>query len=436
MKRWLVLTCVALLPAWAGASDLMDIYHEALARDARFAAARAQLQAGEEYVIQGRAGLLPEVELTGGIFRNRTDPSGRASERYSSRNWGVQLTQPLYREQNRIAARQGALQTEVAHVEFEQARQDLMLRVAEAYFNVLNAEDALEAVVQLRTAAAEQLEIASVSFEVGTVTVTDVHEAQSRFDLAEAQVIEAESELEVRRDILARIIGREPDGLATLPDDATLIAPEPADQTLWIAAAQDANVAVRQQDLLRQIAAREVERSRAGHYPRLDLVARHERTNRQNNLNTPRVESNSIGVQLNVPLYAGGAISSVTREAAALRMRADSDVETARREAALAAREAYLGVSSGMARIRALEAAERSSLSALEANRMGYEVGVRVNIDVLNSLSQLAETRQELARSRYDTLLAQLRLKAAAGALDEADLQEVNALLQAPEATP
>lgn len=433
MKHLVVLTWAALLPGMAAAADLMDVYREALANDARFAAARAELQAGQEREVQGRALLLPEIGLTAGWNRNQVDPAGQSSDRFSSHSWGVQLVQPLFREQNRVAAQQGALQTEVANVQFEQERQELMLRVSEAYFNVLNAEDALDAVVQLRNAAAEQLDIARVSFEVGTVTITDVHEAQSRFDLADAQVIAAESELEVRRDILGRIIGRDPERLATLPPEAELMAPQPADATSWIEAAQGASFLVRQQDLLREIAAREVDRSRAGHLPTLDLVARHDRSNRQNNFNTPSTDTSSIGVQFNLPLYSGGSVSSVTREAAALRMRADSDVETARREAALAAREAYLGVTSGMARIRALEAAEVSSLSALEASRLGYEVGVRINIDVLNALSQLAETRQELAQARYDTLVAQLRLKAATGSLDEDDLMQINALLRESE---
>lgn len=430
MKRALIVCVATLLPLAAHAEDLLDIYRQALANDADFAAARAQLLAGQEAVVQGRAGLLPELALTAGAARNRSDSDGSATQTYNSNTWSVQLTQPVFRMQNAIAARQGALQTDLAGVQFEQAQQDLMLRVSQAYFDVLNAQDALDAVTQLRKAAAEQLEIAKTSFEVGTVTITDVHEAQSRFDLANAQVIGAESALDVARDTLARVVGGDPGEISPLRPGVAFAAPQPADASAWAATASDASYGVRVGLLQQEIATREVERARAGHLPTVDLVASHGRSDRQSSFSSPTTESSSIGVQFNLPLYSGGRVSSVSRERAALKSRADADLESARRAAALAAREAYLGVSSGLARIKALEAAEVSSLSALEANRLGYEVGVRINIDVLNSLTQLAQTRQDLARARYDTLLSQLRLKAAAGSLGESDLQVVNDLLE------
>ena len=430
MKRTLIVCLASLLPLSAAATDLLGVYQRALANDAQFLAAQAELQAGQERVVQGRAGLLPEVALTANTTRNSTDASGLPSDTYNSNAWRVQLTQPLFRMQNFIAAKQGALQTDLAGVRFGLARQELVLRVAQGYFDVLNALDSLDAVTQLRTAAEEQLEIAKTSFEVGTVTITDVHEAQSRYDLAQAQVIAAEAALDVARDTLARIVGGDPGALARLRAGVAFAAPEPADAGNWAGVASESSLDVQAQLLLQEIAAREVDRARAGHLPTLDLVASHGVARRQNGSLGPRTESSTIGLQFNMPLYAGGRISSVSRETAALRMRADADLESARRGSALAAREAYLGVSSGLARIRALEAAEVSSLSALEANRLGYEVGVRINIDVLNSLTQLAETRQELARARYDTLLAQLRLKAATGTLDETDLETVNALLE------
>jgi outer membrane protein len=429
MKRVLAVCVAGLFPALVWSADLLEVYRDALANDAQFAAARAEYEAGQEFVVQARAGLLPNVGASASVARNHVDPRGQPARSYTSDSWGVQLTQPLYRMQNRIAAQQGALRTEFAEVQFDLARQDLILRVSDAYFNVLNAQDQLAAVTQLREAAAEQLEIAKTSFEVGTVTITDVHEAQSRFDLAVAQVIAAQNELDVRRHALARIIGREPEPLAGLRPEVELMAPRPDNLDDWVSAAELGGYGVQLQHLVREIAEREVARSRAGHYPTVDLVASHGQSNRPTAALTPRTASTTIGVQLNVPLYAGGAISSRERETAALKVKADSDLENARREAALAARQAYLGVTSGMARIKALEAAEVSSLSALEASRLGYEVGVRINIDVLNAQSQLAETRQALAGARYDTVLAQLRLKAAAGTLDERDVEVVNALL-------
>lgn len=430
MKRVLAVLVASLLAPLAWSADLLEVYRDAVANDAQFAAARQEFIAGQERTVQARAGLLPNIGGSASVTRNRVDPSGMPTSNYTSNAWGVQLTQPVFRMQNVIAAQQGALQTELAEIRFELARQDLILRVSDAYFNVLNAQDALAAVSQLRTAAAEQLDIASTSFEVGTVTITDVHEAQSRYDLALAQEIAAQNELEVRRHALAQIIGTAaPAAVSSLRPEIELTPPSPANPEDWVSAAEFGGYGVQLQHIVREIAAREVDRSRAGHYPTVDLVASHNQAKRQQNALGPRTDATMIGLQLNIPLYAGGAISSVERETAALRVKADFDLESARRDAALAARQAYLGVTSGMARIKALEAAEVSSLSALEANRLGYEVGVRINIDVLNAQSQLADTRQQLARARYDTLLAQLRLKAAAGTLDEEDLRIVNSLL-------
>ncbi|NMG71532.1 TolC family outer membrane protein [Parazoarcus communis] len=432
MKRVIAVCLSSLFVGGASAADLMQVYRDALANDARFSAARAQLEAGQEKVIQGRAGLLPSLGASANTTWNdvdsRTSTGINADARYNSNGYALQLTQPLFRWQNWVQYKQGELQTALADTQFMQARQDLILRVSEAYFNVLNAQDALAAVTQLRTAAAEQLEIARTSFEVGTVTITDVHEAQSRFDLAQAQEIAAQNTLDVSRQTLAQIIGKEPDVLATLREGVALQRPQPDNISDWVSAAERDGLEVQTQQLNREIATREVERTRAGHLPTVDLVATHARNNRPSTA-LDRNESTSLALQLNVPLYQGGGISSREREAAALKLKADADLEDARRNAALAARQSWLGVTSGLAQVRALEAARVSSTSALEANKLGYEVGVRINIDVLNAQSQLADTLQQLSRARYDTLLAQLRLKAAAGTLDEADVQAINALL-------
>ncbi len=431
MKRALTLCLASLFSAAAWSADLVQIYRDALANDARYAAARAQHEAGQERVVQARAGLLPSLGASASTSWNNAEAktaTGSVERRYNSNGYGVQLTQPVFRWQNWVQYKQGELQTLLADSQFELARQDLILRVAEAYFNVLNAQDALDAVVQLRTAAAEQLELAKKSFEVGTVTITDVHEAQSRFDLASAQEIAARNELDVQRQSLARIIGAEPAPLAGLRPGVALQRPTPDNIADWVSAAEQGSYGVQLQQLGREIAVREIERTGAGHLPTLDLVASHGLNNRPA-ISSERSESTMIGLQLNVPLYQGGAISSAQREAAALKLKADADLDDARRSAALAARQSYLGVTSGLAQIRALEAARVSSTSALEANKLGYEVGVRINIDVLNAQTQLADTLRQLARARYDTLLAQLRLKAAAGTLGEDDVAAINALL-------
>jgi len=422
----------------ASAADLLQVYYDALAHDARYAAARAQREADQEKRVQGRSALLPKLGVGASAQRNDTettfprDPLGqqqKIDKRYNSNSYTVQLSAPLFRMQNWHQYQASALQTEVAEGFFQMETQNLILRAAEAYFNVLNARDSLSAIVQLRTAAAEQLELARTSFQVGTVTVTDVHEAQSRFDLASAQEIAARSTLEVALEALARIIGRVPQELAGLKPGVTLSRPEPDSINAWVDAAEKNHLGVQTQTLFREIAVREHQRARAGHLPTLDLVASRSRNTRPS-ASIERIEGSTVGVQLDIPLYQGGYVSSRTRETAALRIKADSDLEEARRAAALAAREAYLGVTSGMAQVQALEAAQVSSTSALEANRLGYRVGVRINIDVLNAQSQLAETLQKLARARYDTLLAQLRLKASVGSLGEEDVRAINTLLE------
>lgn len=434
MKRVIATLVAGLFPFAAWSADLLEVYRDALANDARYASARAQFDAGQERIVQARAGLLPVIGASAETVWNETDSDVFGERRYNTNSHGVQLTQPLFRWQNWVQYKQGELQTALAGVQFGQARQDLILRVSQAYFDVLNAQDVLIAQTQLRTAAAEQLDLAKTSFEVGTVTITDVHEAQSRFDLAVAQEIAAQSDLDVRRHTLAQIIGKPPEPLAGLRSGVALARPQPDSILEWAGAAEQGAYGVQVQQITREIAEREVQVARAGHYPTVDIVATYGEEKAGVAANQVlrggvRTEAQTIGLRMNLPLFQGGAVSSREREAAALRVRADADLDDARRSAALAAREAYLGVTSGMAQVRALEAAEVSSRSALEANRLGYEVGVRINIDVLNAQSQLADAQRQLARARYDTLLAQLRLKAAAGTLGEEDVQLLNGLL-------
>ena len=442
MKRPLSVLLISLLSASAWGADLMSVYRDALEHDARFAAAKAQRDAGQEKSIQGRAGLLPTFGLTAGTTWNDNTYAGgdriliggskSESIAFNNNSYGAQLRQPLFNRAIWMQYEQGKLQTTLSDTEFVLAHQDLILRVSEAYFAVLNAQDAAEALRALRTAATQQLELAKKSFEVGTVTVTDVHEAQSRFDLASARLIAAENALEVARQSLAQIVGKEPEGVAGLRAGAELGRPQPDDMRQWVSAAEHDSFGVQIQQIATQIASREVARNESGHLPTVDIVARYNQANAEaSGFGGGRSENTfrTIGLELNVPLYQGGVVTSRTREAAALLTKSEADLDDARRSAALAARQAYLGVTSGLAQIKALEAAEVSSRSALDANRLGYQVGVRINIDVLNAQSQLADTQQQLAKARYDTLIAQLRLSAAAGTLGEEDVARLNALL-------
>lgn len=413
------------------AADLLQIYREALQHDARFAAAQAQYQAGLEQRVQRRAGLLPQLSMDAQNTWNQTQyeaAGGVVEHRQQNSTYSIQLVQPLFRWQSWVLYQQGRQLTALAASRQNIAYQELVLRVAEVYFNVLNAEDVFSAVMQLRAADAEQLASARKNFELGNVSIADVHEAQAGFDRSLSQSIKAESDLELARHALARVIGRQPERLSRLRTGVAIEAPQPNRAEAWVEAATRSNFNVQAQELLLHIASNEVRSRQAEHLPTLDLVASqnmHERPN----LGTERSESASIGLRLSMPLYGGGRTRSAVREAQALQIQAEAELEDARQAAALAAREAWLGIVGGMAQVRALEAATRSAQSAVDANRLGYKVGVRISVDVLEVQSQFSDTVQQLSRARYDTVLSLLRLKAAAGTLSETDIRAVSALL-------
>lgn len=363
--RLTLFACLALLSfsAVSEAADLIEVYRAAQSHDAQFAAARAQLAAGREKLPQGKAGLLPTVTLgantTWNDLESRSRASGTTIERsYNTNGWSVTLTQPLYRWQNWIGYQQAELAVTAAELQFTQATQDLALRVAQAYFDVLLAQEALATVRAQKAAIAEQLEAAKRNFEVGTATITDTHEAQARYDLVLAQEIAAENDLAVKRQTLATIAGLAPETLKRLKDHIEIRQPQPEGMEPWVAAAEHDNPLVKLAQTSLESALRESEKQRAGHYPTLDLVATHGKSASGFSSSTGGgldSTTSTIGLQLAVPLYAGGALSSREREAAALAEKARADLDQARRQSALAARQAYLGVTSGLAQIKALE---------------------------------------------------------------------------------
>ncbi|MDY7576106.1 TolC family outer membrane protein [Actimicrobium sp. CCI2.3] len=426
-----LLAC-ALLSAPAQATDLLQVYRDALINDAVIASARSAREAGQERSVQGRAGLLPVLGIGGSYNRINAEASARNID-YNVNTYALTLTQPLLRMANWETYQQGVLSVAISDAVYAQAQQDLIARVAQAYFDVLAAQDVLAFLKAQEDAISEQLASAKRNFEVGTATITDSNEAQARYDLAIAQQIAAQNDLDVKTAALQQIIGKPTGVLATLRPGIKLSPPEPAQIDPWVRSAEEQNFGVIGQQLTLEIARREISRSRAGHLPTLDLIASRGTTNQSSPSLTAQsgsVTSSTIGVQWQIPLYSGFAITSKVRESIALEDKARSDLENFRRTAAQAARQSYFGVNSGLAQVRAYEAAEVSSLSALESNRLGYQVGVRINIDVLNAQQQLFSTRQLLAKARYDTLIAGLRLKAAAGTLKEDDLALVNGLLQ------
>jgi outer membrane protein len=437
MNKALSLMIAGCLSAGAAhGADLMAVYRDALAYDAQYASARSALDAGREKLPQGRSGLLPTIGLGASTTWNDIDTTRRISgatetnSRYNSNGWTVTLTQPLFRWQNWVAYTQSELAVMQAEAQFGLARQELIVRAAQAYFDVLLAQDTLATAKAQKVAIAEQLESAKRNFEVGTATITDSHEAQARYDLTSAQEIAADNDLTVKRQVLRSVIGKEPEGLKNLKPGVQMARPQPDDINKWVEMAESASASVQIYQALFEIATREVEKQRAGHYPTLDLVATNGRSGAGGGTTGGfDSKSSTIGLQLSIPIFAGGAVMSKDREAVSLKEKAGADLENARRTAALNARQAYLGVSSGLAQVKAYEAALTSSQSALDSNKLGYEVGVRINIDVLNAQSQLFDTRQKLAKARLDTLAALLKLKASAGSLGEDDVAAINALL-------
>ena len=427
-----VLVSSALFSLNAHAADLVQVYKQALSNDATYASARAALSAGQERTTQGRALLLPTVGLSGTNMKNDGDATDRIknlsgdTENYSS-TMQLQLTQPLFRWANWESYQQSKLSTAAAEAVFAQAQQDVILRVSQAYFDVLTAQDNLTATQAQKAATTEQLASAKRNFEVGTQTITDTHEAQAAYDLVVAQEFAAQNDLEVKRTALQQIIGQAPGALAPLRTGVTIASPQPATLEPWVSAAEEQNYGVTGAKLNVEIAKREISKQRAGHMPTLDLVAQKTRGSVSGFSQT---NNNAIGVTWSVPIFNGFAVTSKVRESIALEDKARNDLEASRRQAAQTARQAFLGVNSGLAQVKALEAAEVSSKSALESNKLGYQVGVRINIDVLNAQRQLYTTQKDLSKARYDTIMNGLRLKSAAGSLKEEDLEPINALLQ------
>jgi outer membrane protein len=428
----------------AQAADLIQVYQQAMANDATYASARASLAAGKERVPQGRAALLPTVSLDGSVVKNdiegspwnegQTGTNGiitGSNADYRTTTHTLTLQQPLFRWANWQTYQQSKLLQAISEAQFAQAQQDLITRVSQAYFDVLAAQDTLELSRAQKTATTEQLASAKRNFEVGTQTITDTHEAQAAYDLVVAQEFAAINDLENKRSVLQAIIGSAPGTLAPLKPGVQLAAPEPAQIEPWVSAAESQNYGVVSSELSYESSKRDIQKSRAGHYPTLDLVANARRQTNSGQLNniSGTNTTKAIGVQYSVPLFNGFAVTSRVRESIALEDKARNDLEATRRNAANGARLAYLGVNSGLAQVKALQAAEVSSTSALESNKLGYQVGVRINIDVLNAQRQLYLTRRDLSRARYDTIMNGLRLKSAAGSLREADLVPVNNLL-------
>ena len=422
----------------AQAQSLSVLVEQARSYDAAWQGAQAQLQAAGSRAEQARAGLLPSAALAGGVNYSRTDmtraPLPDVNVNGPSQTIGLQASQPLYRPANRIGFEQGQRGVDFAQAQLEGAEQDLLIRVAQAYFDVLAAQDTLTFVRAQKAAVAEQLAAAKRNFEVGTTTVTDEREARARHDLVTAQEIAADNDLHVKRLALDQVVGRA--GTAPLPlaQPVQLPAVQPADVDNWVRSAEERQPQVRQALIALDVAKLETAKAETGHLPTVDLQAGYNIQRTPNgSITMPGINSRtnaaSVGVALNLPLFAGFAVQNRVKETLSLEDKARADLDNARRTVAQAARTAFFGVQSGLSQVAALQAAESSSQSALDANKLGYQVGVRINIDVLNAQSQLYQTKRDLAGARYNVLVGTLRLKQVAGTLTADDVTAVDALL-------
>lgn len=425
----------AALCAPAQAQSLTELLESARTYDTAWQSARLQLDASARRADQARAGLLPSAGLSAGVSRANTDVSRPPIERTATtQTLGVNASQPLYRPANRINLEQAQRGVDVAQAQLDAASQDLLVRVSQAYFDVLAAQDTLTFVQAQKAAVSEQLASAKRNFEVGTSTVTDSREAQARYDLVIAQEIAAENDLRVKKlalDQLVGITGTQPKPLA-LP---LLLAPVQPDNVItWVDTARELQPGVRQAAIALDIARLETQKAETGHLPTVDLQAGYNiQRNPTGTITAPGINSRtnnaSLGVAFNLPLFAGFSVQNRVKETLALEEKASADLETTRRNVAQATRAAFFGVQSGQGQVQALQAAEASSQSALDANKLGYQVGVRINIDVLNAQSQLFQTKRDLAQARYNVLLGTLKLRQAAGTLTIEDVQAINALL-------
>jgi outer membrane protein len=416
------------------AQNLVELYDSARAFDSSYQSAKLQYDANLAKADQAKAGILPVAGVSAGTGRTAFDNNNPLVDRsYNTQNATLTASQPLYRPANWAAYQQGLRQVDLAKAQLDTAEQDLIVRTSQAYFDVLAAQDTQNFVRAQKAAVAEQLASAKRNFEVGTSTITDTREAQARYDLIISQEIAAENDLRVKKLALDTLVGKadaQPKGLV-LP--ASLPAVVPADVNTWVAQSALVHPNIRLAQSNYDIAELEVNKAEAGHKPTLDLNASY------NAVKSPsgtaisplasRNNTGTVGLLFNLPLFAGFATQNRVRETLALKDKAATDLEGARRSVALNTRSAYFNVQSGQGQVKALEAAELSSQSALDANKLGYQVGVRINIDVLNSQSQLFQTKRDLAQARYNVLLGGLRLRQANGTLTPDDLLIINSLL-------
>ncbi|MDX1482404.1 MAG: TolC family outer membrane protein [Woeseiaceae bacterium] len=450
MKIKILCAVAAILPLTqaAQAASLLEVYQRALQSDPLIHEAESRRLAALEATPQARGVLFPQLSAGGQWSTSNFDGSNveggaggtvaaiDTESTTESTGWQVNLSQTVFAWDQWVNLRQAEKRVAQAEVDYELAQQDLIIRVATRYFNVLAAEDRLTSINADRRAIARQLEQAQQRFEVGLIAITDVQESQAAYDQAVANEIAAKRDLATARELLREITGEYVPQLAAPGDEFPLQSPDPADQASWVDLAMAQNLALVSSRFDEEIARDEIAFRRTGHYPTVQLVANVQHSESdvtdqvRNQVTFPDLnienDRNSISLQVNVPLFSGGVTSSRVREAVYLHRAAREQLQRVARETQREARDAYLGVLSEMSRVRALDQAVSSSRTALEATQAGFEVGTRTIVDVLNSQFALYAAITNYYQSRYDYIFNVLRLKQAAGTLRIQDLEEVD----------
>ena len=434
LARTVAALLIASLPGLAAAQSLRELYDAARGFDATYLAARANAQSAEYRAAQSEALARPTLAATASVNAALSDPPNTSAKTTYTASGALNGRYPLFNRANGATVAQARKSLVSAQADLDSAEQDLILRTTQAYFDVLGAQDTLATTRASKTAITEQLASAKRNFEVGTATITDTREAQARFDLATAQEIAAENDLRTKQVALDTLVGRNGVTPKPLQVPVLLPAPVPTNAEEWVTVADQQHPSVRRARVALEVATLEISKARAGELPTVDAVAslggsdnRGTLPNLSRSAGTSAV--GSVGVQMNWPLYSGGFTQNRIKETLALEEKSRNDLDFARRGVAQGTRVAYFSVQSGLAQVKALEAAESSSKLALEATQLGYRVGVRVNLDVLNAQTQLFTTQRDLAKARYDVLVGSLRLRQASGQLLPTDVDSVNRLL-------
>ena len=444
----------------AQAEDLLNVYQRALSNDPQIREADANRRATRESKPQALAALLPQVSGTASYDKDETDgtststfvlngvltPSDRSGDGDSTtKRWSVDLRQSVFSWNNWVALKRADRQVAQAEADYQAAQQDLVTRVAARYFDVLAAQDNVDAQQSAFEAISRQLEQADKRFEVGLIAITDVQEAKAARDSAAASLIAAKRQLASAEELLREITAEKYTVLAKPADTMPLKLPEPADEQQWVNSSMEQNLALVSSRLAADIARDDVRSAFGGHLPSIDLVAGRSNTRTESELALDRggvsagdsdQDGNSYGIQFTVPLFSGGATQSRVRQSEFLWQAARERLTRVSRQTERQARDAFLGVNSEISRVAALRQALESSQTALKATEAGYEVGTRTAVDVLDARRTLVQAQTNYARSRYDYILNVLALKQAAGILDGKALEEVNGWLTETAPTP